>query len=61
MVVGPAGWASSGLLGSQHAWPSARTWHAPSLSPDVLADKLEVNGQAAKGVRWHPRQAHSPP
>lgn len=38
----PAGWAPSGLLGSQSAWLSARTWQAPSLSPDVLADEMEV-------------------
>lgn len=31
-----------------------------SLSPDVLADKMEVNGQAARGVRWHHSQADSP-
>lgn len=55
-----AGWASSGLLGSQHAWPSVRTWHVPSLSPDVLADKMEVNGQTARGIRWHHSRADSP-
>lgn len=29
--------------------------------PDVLADKMEGNGQAARGVRRHPSQADSPP
>lgn len=60
MALVHAEWASSGLLGSQHVWPSARTWHVPSLSPDVLADKMEVNGQTARGIRWHHSRVDSP-
>ena len=43
MAIGPAGQASAGCLGSRQ----------PVLSdPDVLADRMEVSGQTARGVRW---------
>jgi hypothetical protein len=32
----------------------------PSLSPAVLADKMEVNGKAARGVRWYHSRVNGP-